>query len=161
MVVFEDDINNISSTAQNSLTQDAQGFEWELNWQLDDAWRLQTSYSWHSATNKQNHTDVADVPRRLGKMNLSYQPVADWHLTSQLFWVADRKRRVIDPRDEINNYTLWNLNIQRNNIAKNVDLNLTFRNLLDDDIREPSGGEIAEDYPMESRSVWAGLDFTF
>lgn len=161
MVVFEDDINNISSTAQNSLTQDAQGFEWELNWQLDDAWRLQTSYSWHNATNKQNHADVADVPRRLGKMNVSYQAAPDWHLTSQLFWVADRKRRITDPRDEISNYTLWNLNIQRNNIAENVDLNLTLRNLLDEDIREPSGGEIAEDYPMESRAVWAGLDFTF
>lgn len=161
MVVFEDDINNISNTAQNSLTQDAQGFEWELNWQLDDSWRLQGSYSYHNARNKQNHTDVADVPRRLGKLNVSYQATSDWHLTSQLFWVSDRKRRATDARDEIDDYALWNVSFQRTNIVKNVDFNLTLRNLLDKDIREPSSGEIAEDYPMESRGVWTGLDFSF
>jgi outer membrane receptor for ferrienterochelin and colicins len=161
MMVFEDDINNISNTAQNSLTQDAQGFECELNWQLDDSWRLQGSYSHHNARNKQNHTDVADVPRSLGKLNVSYQATSDWHLTSQLFWVSDRKRRATDARDEIDDYALWNMNFQRTNIVKNVDFNLTLRNLLDKDIREPSSGEIAEDYPMESRGVWTGLDFSF
>lgn len=160
LVVFEDDANSFSNTAQNRLIQDAQGFEWELNWQLDDVWRLQGSYSYHNARIKQNNTAVPDVPRRLLKLNLGYQLSSNWSISSQLFQVGDRKRKPTDPRQNIDDYTLWNMTLQGDNILKNTHFNITVRNLLNEDIREPSSGEIAEDYPMESRGVWVGLDFS-
>jgi outer membrane receptor for ferrienterochelin and colicins len=89
-----------------------------------------------------------------------YRPSADWTVSSQIFYVADRKRRSLDLRDEIADYSLWNLTLEHRNLIPGMNLSFSMHNLLDKEIREPSTGEIPEDYPMESRSLWLGLGFS-
>jgi outer membrane receptor for ferrienterochelin and colicins len=148
-----DDQNNI--VAQNLINQSAEGVELELNWHITEALRLNTSYSTHNAVNERDNSAVADRPRRLGKINLSYHP-ENWLLNTQAFYVGDRRRPQGDlVRQPIKDYWLINANIIRKNLLPQTDVYLTLRNIMDKNIREPS--EMQEDYPMESRSIWLGL----
>ena len=88
---------------------------------------------------------------------------------SKFYWIADRHRQLGDPRDEIADYALVNLTLRRTNIAKQWEVGLAVRNLLDGDVREPSPYDVAApagaympgDYPMESRAIWAELSAHF
>jgi outer membrane receptor for ferrienterochelin and colicins len=156
LISFEPSGQNADLVATNAMNQTATGAEFEVNWHLADHWRLNSSYSVQDAINARDDTPVADRPRRLGKMNLAYHH-NDWVVNTQVFYVGDRRRETGDLRKPIDDYWLLNTNIMRKNLFPKTDVHLTLRNLLDEDIREPSTGEIPEDYPMESRSVWLGL----
>jgi outer membrane receptor for ferrienterochelin and colicins len=160
MITFEPIPGGISKNARNAFEQQAQGFELELNGNFGSDLRVQTSYSMHNAMNKLTDSDVPDTPQSMIKLNLVYRPTANWTISSQAFYIADRQRRQSDLRNDIDDYTQWNFALQRKNLFKGIDLSFSVRNSLDADIREPSTGEIADDYPMESRSVWMGLGFT-
>jgi outer membrane receptor for ferrienterochelin and colicins len=54
-----------------------------------------------------------------------------------------------------------NLTLRRKNILKHWEFALAVRNLFDEDVREPSQPSIPNDYPMEGRSLWAELRYTF
>lgn len=75
--------------------------------------------------------------------------------------VADRARAQLDLRKPIADYTLVNLTLRRVNVLPNLDLAVALRNVTDEDAREPSSGEIADDYPLESRSAWLELQYRF
>jgi outer membrane receptor for ferrienterochelin and colicins len=160
MITFEPVPGGISKSAQNAFEQEAEGFELELNGYINSAWRLQASYSMHNAINQRTDSDVPDTPQSMTKLNIMYRPSADWTVSSQIFYVADRKRRSLDLRDEIADYSLWNLTLEHRNLIPGMNLSFSMHNLLDKEIREPSTGEIPEDYPMESRSFWLGLGFS-
>jgi len=46
-------------------------------------------------------------------------------------------------------------------LAKHWEIAASIKNLLDEDIREPSDGRIAEDYPMNERSAFIELSYHF
>ena len=156
LISFEPSGQGGDLVATNAVNQTANGAEFEVNWHIADHWRLNSSYSIHDAVNDLDDSAVADRPRRLGKVNLAYHH-SDWVINTQAFYVGDRRRDLGDPRQAIDDYWLLNTNIMRKNLLPKTDVHLTLRNLLDEDVREPSTGEIPEDYPMESRSVWLGL----
>lgn len=155
LIHFAADSQN-NRVAQNLINQSADGAELEFNWHITERWRLNNSYSTHNAVNERDDSAVADRPRRLGKINLAYHQ-SNWIVNTQAFYVGDRRRQFGDLRSELDDYWLLNASILRKNILPNTDVSFTLRNLLNEDIREPSTGEIADDYPMESRSVWLGL----
>jgi iron complex outermembrane receptor protein len=53
------------------------------------------------------------------------------------------------------------MNLRRANVLQNLDLMIAVRNVADRDAREPSSGEIPEDYLLESRSVLLELSYRF
>ncbi|MCP4598383.1 TonB-dependent receptor, partial [Neptuniibacter sp.] len=61
----------------------------------------------------------------------------------------------------IDDYTLVNLSLRREEIAPNLDITLSALNLFDEDAYEPSNGVIPDDYPLEGRSVWLQLSYRF
>ncbi len=161
MITFEPVQNGIGKVAQNAFEQKAKGFELELNARINSTWRMQASYSMHDAVNQRTNSDVPDTPQTMTKFNVMYHPTANWEITSQILYVADRQRRSTDLRPPVSNYSLVNMNIERRDILPDTHLSLSVHNLLDKDITEPSTGEIPDDYPMESRSFWVGLGVSF
>lgn len=93
----------------------------------------------------------------------------EWSLNGQYYWVADRHRAKADPRNDIDDYDTINLTLRRKNIFDRCDMAIAVRNLFDEDIREPSpydsstvdGAYILNDYPMESRAIWAEVRVHF
>ena len=161
MIEFIPDDSATTSTAQNARDQDGDGFEWELNWQPIPSLRLNGNYSWQDAKDAQTGQAVADAPGQQFKVGANWEFKPQWSINSQIYWVGDRQRAVGDARPAIDDYTLLNLTLRRKNVVPDLDLSIAMRNLTDEDAREPSNGTIADDYPLESRSVWLELKYLF
>jgi outer membrane receptor for ferrienterochelin and colicins len=54
---------------------------------------------------------------------------------------------------------LVNLSLRRKKLAKHWEIAASVKNVFDSDIREPSDGAIAEDYPMNERSFFAEISY--
>lgn len=149
--------------------QDGDGFEIEFSWQPYEQLILRSNFAYHRSENKTIDHVVHDAPGMQFYLNPHWDFLPEWSLDVQYFWIGERKRAKNDPRDEIDDYNLFNLTVRRTNIARNWDVALAVRNLFDEDAREPSpydataplGAFIPYDYPLEGRSFWAELRFHF
>ncbi|MHB8809849.1 MAG: TonB-dependent receptor, partial [Desulfobulbaceae bacterium] len=106
---------------------------------------------------------VAEAPAWDGYGNAHWTFLPDWSLDGQYFWTGERHRATGDLREEIDDYQYINLTLRREHVLRNWGLALAVRNLFDTDLREPSPtpGLIPDDYPMESRSIWAEVRCAF
>lgn len=159
MIDFVPDTNSTTKTAQNINAQDGKGIELEVNWKPSKQLQFSTSYSQQDAVNAETHAAIPDAPGRQIKTHINWLMATDWSLNSQLYWVSDRERAAGDLRPPIADYTLLNFTLLRKNILPHLGLSLAIRNAANSDAREPSGGAIKDDYPLESRSVWFGLTY--
>ncbi len=148
-------------TAQNARDQDGDGFELEMNWKPLTSFHFSGSYSYQDAKDANTNQPIADAPGQQIKVNMNWEFAPDWLLNNQWIYIADRERRTGDLRPAIDNYTWVDLVLTRKNIVPQFDASFAVRNLSDADAREPSSGEIADDYPLESRSVWLQLSYRF
>lgn len=161
MIEFVQDDLATTKTAQNARDQDGKGFEWEINWRPLDHFHLATSYSQQDARDVASGNPIHDAPRRQFKLNANWEFAQDWKINAQMNHVADRARAYTDPRKQVADYTLVNFTLHHLNVVPNLDLSVAIRNATNEDAREPSSGEIAEDYPLESRSAWLELQYRF
>lgn len=161
MIEYVPDEGATTQTAQNARDQDGHGFEWVANWKPQKKWQVNFNYSWQKAEDAKSDTNIADTPNQQFTVSTFWEFQPNWFIHSKLNWVGDRKRNSIDPREEIDDYTLIDLTLRGKEILPGVDFALAVRNLTDEDAREPSNGTIPDDYPLEGRSVWAELSYTF
>lgn len=148
-------------TAQNVRDQDGDGFELEFNWKPASTVHFSGSYSYQDAKDIASDQPVADAPGQQIKMNMNWEFAPEWSANSQLIYIADRERRLGDSRPAIDDYALMDVTLKRKNILPQLDASLVIKNVADVDAREPSSGEIADDYPLESRSLWLQLRYQF
>jgi outer membrane receptor for ferrienterochelin and colicins len=160
MIDFVPDMNAASNTAHNAYNQDGRGFEWELQWKASETLRLSGNYSRQKAQVASTASAVADAPQQQLMLTANWALAPHWNLHTQFNWVADRARAPGDTRNAIDDYSLINLNLQRKNLWPGVDAALSLRNLANISAREPSSGLIAEDYPLEARSIWLGFSWS-
>lgn len=153
--------NGVTKTAQNARDQNGSGYELEVNWKPLQQLRFGSSYSKQNATDSATHASIPDAPGSQFKLNLDWEFVHNWFLNSQVDWVGDRHRTLLDKRSPIDNYTWMNLTLRAKDIVPDLDVSLAVRNVADADAREPSSGRIAHDYPLESRSAWIELKYSF
>ena len=146
--------------AQNARDQDGQGFEWELAWKPAPRWHFSGNYALQDARDKATDRPIADAPGQQFMFNTIWEFRPQWQIHGQVNWVADRERSASD-RPAIDDYSLVNFTLRRENLLPSLDLSFSLRNILDEDAREPSGLEIPEDYPLEGRSAWLELSYTF
>ncbi len=73
--------------------------------------------------------------------------------------MGDRVRVAGDVRSEIDDYTLVDVTLRRSNFLKHLDIALSAHNLFDENAREPSDGQIPDDYPLAGRSIWLELSW--
>lgn len=161
MIDFIPDAQATTKTAQNARNQNGQGFEWEFTWEPVQSLRLSGSYSYQDARDDRTDTAIPDAPGQQLKLNVNWELAPQWFLNGQAYWIADRARAEGDPRAAVPDYTLLNMTLRRQNLVPNLDLTLAARNLGNTDAREPSTGEIPDDYPLEGRSVWLELSYRF
>jgi iron complex outermembrane receptor protein len=133
----------------------------EFNWKPAPTLLFSGSYSYQDAKDIASNQPVADAPGQQTKMNMNWEFSPAWSINSQLIFIADRERRYGDVRPAIDDYALLDLAIKRENVLPQLDASLVIKNLANVDAREPSSGEIADDYPLESRSVWLQLSYQF
>lgn len=150
-----------SKQANNVLDVNGNGLEWEVQWKPQPGLRLGGSYSLQQARNLRLQEPVADAPEQQIKLSADWEFAQNWFVNQQLAWVADRGRVAGDARAPIADYTLVNLTLRRTNLWRELNASFALRNLLDEKARAPSSGEIAEDYPLEGRSLWLQLDYQF
>lgn len=81
-------------------------------------------------------------------------------MDGQYYLIAEMERAPGDIRDDIKDNDIVNLTLRRTNIGTYWEVALAVRNLLDENVREPSTEVIPNDYPMEKRSFWTELRFS-
>ena len=144
--------------AQNINAQDGYGFEYEAKWKPSDTLQLGASFSWQHSETRDTNTVVPDVPGRLLKASFLWHPQHDWSVYGSADRVMGRVRAAGDSRSNIADYTLVNLTL-RKRLSDSVEFAASVRNLLNANGREPSGGQIAADYPLVGRSILAELTY--
>lgn len=150
-----------TKTAQNAHDQKGRGYEVEADWMAAATLRLRANFSYQRSTYSDTGAVVPDVPAIKFYANANWKFMPEWSIDCQYFWVGDRHRALGDTRNAIKDYDLVNLTLRRKNIADHVDIAIAVRNLFDKDAREPSLPVIPNDFPLENRSYWAELRYTF
>ncbi|WP_049630631.1 TonB-dependent siderophore receptor [Cellvibrio sp. pealriver] len=165
MIEFVQDEFATTKTAANARDQDGSGFELEMNWKPSPRLHIASSYARQDAKDGDTGRAIPDAPGQQFKVDLNWELSSKWFVHSQLNWIGDRQRApAVAPaveRSPIDDYALVNLTLRRKNIMPELDASLVVRNLTNEDAREPSSGEIAEDYLLESRSFWVELRYNF
>ncbi|MFT7492182.1 MAG: outer membrane receptor for ferrienterochelin and colicins, partial [Pseudohongiellaceae bacterium] len=154
----------VGNKASNARDQEGYGFEWEVNWELNKQWRLNSSLAWQQSEDSDTGNAIADAPGRQFMLNSYWKVAPQWLLSSQLNWVGDRVRGAGDTRDSIGDYSLVDFTLKRQNIYKNLDISLGVRNVFDKDAREPSSPSgsfvpVADDFPLAGRSFWTEIRY--
>lgn len=160
---------NFGVAAHNIGKQDGSGFELEANWHVNSKLQLRGFYAFQNAEDAVTAVAVPNAPQQQFYSNLHWSFQPQWSLGMQLKWIADRKRAAADRRPDISDYTVVDATLRRRNLLENMDLAVSVRNMLDEDIREPSiydennsqGSVIANDFPMPGRSVYAEVSFSY
>jgi outer membrane receptor for ferrienterochelin and colicins len=142
-------------TAQNARDQEGYGFEFEMDWQIIPSLQLRANCAFQDSQNQTTDTTVANTPQWQFYINPHWDFWRDWSLDAQWKWIGDRRRAVGDTRDDVPDYSLVGLTLRRKNIFRHWDLAVAGRNLLDEDVREPTNPAIPGDYPMPGRSWYA------
>jgi len=148
-------------TTQNARDQEGYGFEFEMDWQIVDALQLRTNCAFQDAQDQDTHDPVANTPQWQYYINPHWVFRPNWSLDAQWKWIGVRKRPQGDPRNDLAGYALVGLTLRRKNILKHWDLAVAGRNLLNEDVREPTNPGIPGDYPMAGRSWYAEVRMHF
>jgi len=148
-------------SARNSKDQNGYGLELELEYNINKDFVLRGNYSYQHSEDADTKDRVADAPVHQAFAQVQYHPSQEWNVNAQYHYIGKRYRVISDTREAMSGDSLVNLTIERKKILKNVDMLVSARNLFDADYREPSNGQIAEDYPMQGRYVYAELRYTF
>jgi iron complex outermembrane receptor protein len=153
---------------QNTGQQDGHGIEVEGKWQATSQLQLSANMSWLKAELPLTNEDISQVPGVMSYLDVRYQITDTWKITSQAYYVGSRDREAGDTRVDVGDYTKLDvaLSWHPNSVW---DVQLGAKNLLDEDIRSPSpnsglfaaGLGFPDDYPMNSRSVYASVSMTF
>ena len=148
-------------TAQNARDQDGYGCELEGAWQVTRTFQIKGNFAYQHSEDEDTDETIPDAPELQTYLNGHWNFLPHWSLDGQWFWIADRNRAEGDPRSDIDDYSLVNLTLRRRSIANHWDLALMVKNLLDEDISEPSDSRLPDDYPMEERSAFGEVRFYF
>jgi len=161
MIDFIDNGDNSGSTAQNQYSLKGTGFEFALDWKINQAWQIKGNYSYQKTVDGDTNQQMPFIPKQQAYLDVRWAFHTNWMAASQLHWVSERKRADADSRDKIDDYTLVNLTVRRTQLTKHWDLSASVKNLFDEDAKEPSEGSIPSDYPLNERSAFIELHYHY
>lgn len=160
LVEFVTDPSTSARVARNARDQNGRGFELEADWLPTAAWRLRANYAYQDATDATTGAAIANVPRQHAYANLGWHIADRWQATTQLNWVADRRRAPNDARPAVKDYTWTDVTLRNVLPGERWAVMVSVRNVFDRLAREPSAGNI-DDYPLEGRSVFAEVSYQY
>lgn len=171
--VYRYTMNNIIRTVPNAVAgtgatyantggQSGHGIELETNWDVNRDLRISANYAWQRSVDATNGRDAGYAPRH----HLNGR--GDWHFSSMLMlstqvnWVAGRKRATGDLRAPVADYTTLDMNLWSNRGNQKWNVGLAVRNLLNSTVLEPSlapGLALPHDLPMAPRAISLQLSY--
>jgi iron complex outermembrane receptor protein len=146
--------------ASNVGEQQAIGFEWELHWRPLKSLDISSNYS-YTDSDDGNNNETANIAKRLAALMINWQASEYIHINLASNWVMDRIRPSGDTRAPMKDYTLITAKVSYRELARDLEFSLSVNNLLDDDIRHPSDGTIADDFPQAGRQWLAEMVYHF
>ncbi len=149
-----------STTSQNARDQDGYGAEIEFEWMVNDKLTWAMNLAHQNSENMQTGEDVINVPKTQVYSDFRYKISNKLSFSTQLNWLLNRQRAQTDERAELDDNVLVNANLLYQ-VTENFKFKLIGKNIFDEDYREPSDGRIADDIPMESRSLYGMMEFQF
>jgi len=156
--VFAPSLNG--NLAQNIGQQDGRGVEASIKWQAANQLSFELNYSYIDATDV-NNIEISNIPQNQYYAAVNWKISNRWQVHARINSINDRIRPVSDTRDEIADYRMADLKIQRNNLMPGLNLALVISNLLNKKAKDPSNGIIVEDYLLTGRQVIAELSYKF
>jgi iron complex outermembrane receptor protein len=152
-----------SATFQNAGSQVGRGAELEAIWDPGHGLRLSGQYAYQHGIDRATNTDAGYAPRRHAYGRADWR-TGKWLASTQVNWVADRKRAFGDTRPDIPNYTTVDLTLRTAGNRSAWEFAGSVRNLLNSDAREPSlvaaplgnfpTSLIPDDLPLPRRSFY-------
>ena len=154
---MNDIIRNVGGTYANTGAQNGQGAEFEAVWDAARSLRLTGSYSLQRSIDEATQQDAGYAPHHHIYARADWRFAQNWMTSTQVNWVAERKRSPGDLRPDIADYTTVDLTLRTKNSINRWDFSASIRNMFDADVREPSlapGTALPNDLPMAPRSVY-------
>jgi iron complex outermembrane receptor protein len=150
-------VANTGTTYTNAGEQTGDGGELEMVWDATRSLRLTGSYAWQHSVDKTSKTDVGYAPHHHIYARADWRFTGSWLASTQVNWVADRKRAAGDTRPDISDYTTVDLTLRTTNSRDRWNFAGSVRNLFNATVLEPSsapGTAIPNDLPMPGRSLY-------
>ncbi|MEE9412319.1 MAG: TonB-dependent receptor, partial [Methylococcales bacterium] len=151
-------------TVQNASDQQGYGLELEWDWQIIDQVGVNGNYAWQHSQQKlsNQHTHVAGVPEHQIYFALNWNFLPHWLLQNQVNWVGGRDRAEGDNRNELDDYAIVDLTLQRKNLFNHLNVSASVRNVFNNrDAREPAGPTLMDDIPLNGRSFYLEMSVHF
>lgn len=161
LIQYVADIATTTSNAHNVGEQDGRGFELDTRWKVSSDFNLSANYAWHKAEDRVTGQSPGLAPEKQFYLNARWRTPLVWHASTQLNWVADRRRVAGDVRPEIADYTTVDLTLRNDKLFKSLEIAVSVRNLFDENAREPAPASVPNDFPLAGRSLYGELSLHF
>jgi len=145
------------STNLNRLK--GKGVEVEFNWNTNDQFRIEANLAYQQTKDVLTDKQIPLVPKLTAYLGASYEMSSNWQLNLSSHWIANRARAETDQREKLANYAVVNLSSRFLIPESNIKLIASAKNLFDRQGKEPSTGTIADDYPIQGRSLWLQIEY--
>nr|WP_228050800.1 TonB-dependent receptor [Pontibacterium sinense] len=146
---------------QNAAQQEGYGLEIEAQWALSSQLKLKGQYSYQHSENTDTGEVIADVPNHTGYLSIDYKMLNGWALHLNNHWIGSSVRERTDTRDKLSGYAWSTLKVSKAFEQRNLETAVIVKNLFDENARTPSSPIIPGDYPLEGRSIWAEITYSF
>ena len=144
-ITFTPDPGTSTATAQNVGKRDGHGVEVEFKVDLLESIKLKTNYSYVKAEDKLLLDDVGDYPNHQFNVVLDWELDSYWHLNVMANVVGERRRTPYDTRTNLDGFSNLSMNISYMDSSNGLAVTISAKNLLDDEIYEPSTGPSSKD----------------
>ena len=146
---------------QNAAQQEGYGLELEAQWAVSSQLKVKGQYSYQHSENTDTGEVIADVPNHTGYLSIDYTMLNDWALHLNNHWIGSSVRERTDTRNKLSGYAWSTLKLSKVFDQRNLETAFIVKNLFDENARTPSSPIIPGDYPLEGRSIWAEITYSF
>ncbi len=148
------------------------GMEVEAVWNAARNLRVTANLALQEMIDETTNTDAGNAPRKHAYARADWRIVDNWMLTSQLDYVADRRRVKGDTRPQVPDYTTFDLILRNTNEKRPWNFAVAARNLFNATALEPTlyaappgnlptypTSAIPGDLPVAPRSLWLQVTY--
>jgi outer membrane receptor for ferrienterochelin and colicins len=160
LIDFALDEESGTKKTANVGEQQAVGFEWELHWRPIKRLDISSNYS-YTDSDDGNRNETANIAKKMAAIVINWQATDKVNMNIASNWVMDRVRPQGNTRAPIKDYTLVTGKVTYRGLTRGLEFSASINNLLDEDIRHPSDGTIADDFPQAGRQWLAEVVYRF
>jgi len=148
------------------------GMEVEAVWDASRTVRVTANLALQESIDESTNADAGYTPHKHAYARADWRMAGDWMLSSQLNWVADRRRAKGDTRPQVPDYTTFDLILRHTREKSPWNFAFVARNLFNATALEPTlyvaapgnqpsypTSNIPGDLPVAPRSLWLQVTY--